>query len=360
VTWISYAADSINVAYGGFGVDGDLIGEVQGTPARLNGAPGSVVRVGFGPVEGRMYDVIANGLTVGSVLRFANSIGVENGEPVLHDNDTLEGMKPIGSYDAFTVALGILDGAYYAPSTTPLTRIDYVDGGEGGDTVSVSSAPDDHGGEMLGMLSLLLGTPADRRVHGHLAFAVDIRPLSNQEQQAASVVAWHERGRFIVVAGVRDVATTVALAETTHEATEADWAPVASQAITNDSTGPGTIGFRREADGSITDVSAGYSQSGGLTLCLNGQFGDECAVKDITSSPFLRVVRIHTEALLVALVTGDAASPELRVTRADGSVDIHLLFQPGRGLPGPAVAVFLPDDFVRATLIVNGKDVAEL
>lgn len=362
--WTSYAADSINAAYGGLGGQGEAVADVQGTPARLTGTSGSVVRVGFGPLRGRMYDVTANGLTVESALRFANSIGVENGEPVLHDDDVLQGMEPVGSYDAFNVALGILNGGYFAPPTTPLTRVDYVDGGDDDGTVSVSSAPDDHDGEMLAMLSLLLGTPADHVVHDHPAFAADIRAVSDQEQGPASIVAWHERGRFIVVSGSGDVATTLALAETAHEATEEEWAPVADQAITDNFLYPATIGFRREADGSITGVSATYSQPSGLALCLNvdQQFGtgDECAVEDDMPSPFLTVMRIHTEALLVALVAEDSVQPEIHVTHADGTVDVHLLFRPSTALPGPAVAVFLPDDFREAALIVGGKVVATM
>jgi hypothetical protein len=71
-------------------------------------------------------------------------------------------------------------------------------------------------------------------------------------------------------------------------------------------------------------------------------------------------MRIHTVALVVAMVVADAVEPQLRITHSDGSVDVHVLFAPGTDLPGPAVAVFLPDDLREAALVVDGAVVATL
>ncbi|MGB8859146.1 MAG: hypothetical protein WCC60_07820 [Ilumatobacteraceae bacterium] len=362
-TWTSYAADSLRGAYGSIG-QGDLpTVEVQGVPAEVAGVSGSVVRIRFGPLAGRMYEVTTNAMTKDEALHFAGAVGVDNGEPVLRDPSVLHGMQPVGSDDQFNAALGLLGSGWYGPSFQPYTSVSYTTGGA---ATHIASIADDTDGVLMTMTELVLGATPGRTVHGQTALTRDVRRLTNDTQEIATIVAWHERGRFITVSGRGDMEETLAAAEGAREATEDEWEPIAAQATEFSTRFPATIGYRRTVggafNGTVTALTATYEAASGLRICLDDGYNTyaDCATKSDARLPLLTIMHIHTVAFVVAMVEADAALPELRIERTGGVIDTHILFRPSLSIPGRAVAVFVPEDLVGATLLVDGEIVATL
>lgn len=358
--WQASAVDSMNAWSWSMSGDTPTL-EVQGVPARVDGVDGSAVRVSFGPLDGRIFEVSTNALTKEEAVSFAGAIAVERGRPVLRDESVLLGMEPVGTYDEFNGALALLNLAS-GPTTATHTSVQLV--GPQGGTVAISSTPDPGDGRLLTMAQLVLGGDATGGVHERPTLTRDLRPTTDDDQQVrGSMVVWHERGRFVVVTGSGSVDETLALAETTHEVTEEAWAPVAEQAQASDFHYPAFVGFHTTGDGSITAVSASTDSLGGLSLCLDDQVGsgdDGCVSDRDTQLPMLTFVSIRDLTFIFAMVSPDASLPELLVTRADGSVRVHPLFRPSGSVPGPAVAVSLPDDFQGAALLIDGDTVATL
>lgn len=370
LTWTAYPADSANAAYA-FGDDWRAVADVQGTPAEVSGDTG-LLRLVFGPIGGRVFDVGSSGLTLEEVTSVAGAIGVEGGRPVLRGGHDalfeLLGLRPVGTTDELDAAVALLSGDPLF-STAATTSVRYVD--DGGHPVGIASVADPGDGPLLAMLRLLLGPSGTATVHGRDAIATDVRLQFRSDGSTDTLVAWHEGGRLIVVTGSTDLSTLVALADGAHEATEEQWAPVAAQAV-DDADQYGywspTIGYRRATSATtgrvteITEITASSARLGSVDVCLDDQFAGntDCVTDADMRLPYLNVLRIHTAALIVAIVAAGSGESLLRVTHDDGSVDEHLLFAPGRQLPGPAVAVFLPDDLREAALVVDGEVVATL
>lgn len=361
--WQSSAADSMNAAYWsmrGYTPTPGL--QVQGVPARVDGFDGSAVQVSFGPLNGRIYEVNTHAMTKEEAVRLAGAIAVERGRPVLRDDSVLLGMDSVGTFDEFNAALMLLDIGLGGPTTATYTSVEMVRP-EGG-FVTITSLPDPGDGTLLAMAQLMLGGDATAIVHERPAVAQEVRVLINDDEQARSLVAWHERGRFVVVSGSGGLDETLALAATAHEVDEAAWAPIAEQAYSVDSRFPAYIGFHTADDGSTLLVSATTDERGGLSVCLENLDvigpATSCAVETDAASPMLQQMELDDLTFIVAMVSPDDLVAELLVTRADGSVGVHTLFRPGGSIPGPAVAVLLPDDFQEAALVVDGKTVATL
>ncbi len=358
--WQSSVVDSMNAAYWSMTGYASTL-EVQGAPARVDGVDGSAVRVSFGPLDGRIYDVSTHAMTKDEAVSFAGAIAVERGRPVLRDESVLLGMEPVGTYDEFNAALILLNLGYNGPTTATHTSVELTR--PQGGIVAISSLPDPGDGRLLTMAQLVLGGGVTADVRERPALAQNVRVVTNDDQQVRSLVAWDERGRFVVVSGSGGVDETLALAETTHEVTEEAWAPVADKANAFEPRFPAFIGFHTADDGSITAVSASADEFGVVSLCLDDQVGsgaDGCMSEPDAQSPMLTLVSIRDLTFIVAMVSPDAPLPELLVTRTDGSVGVHTLFRPSSSIPGPAVAVSLPDDFQGAALVIDGETVATL
>jgi hypothetical protein len=284
---------------------------VQGAPARLDGVDGSVVRIRFGPVDGRLYDVTTNGMTKEEATSFAGVVAVERGRPVLRDDSVLLGMEAIGSLDDFNAAANLLNLGYGGATTATVTSVKVVR--RAGGVVSVASIADPGQGTFLTMARLVLGADAINAVRGLPALAADVRAVTNNDQQAVSVVAWTERGRFIVVSSSSAVDETLVTAATAHEVSEEEWAPVADQAYPFEPGFPAFIGFLATADGSIFTVSATADERTGLRLCLDG-FGsdDDCAFEPDTALPMLTPMHIGNNNFIVAMVPPDDVLPAHR------------------------------------------------
>ncbi len=359
-SWNSIAADSMLAA---FRAADDNSGtpppSIQGVPGRIDGVGGSVVRISFGPLNGRYYDVTTNGMSKPEALRFAEAVTVEGGQAALTDDSVLLGMEPIGTLDDFNAALSMLNLGFSAPTTAQPTTTTMARA-EGG-SITLSSLTDDGTGTLLDMALLILGPETSATVHGERALARDVRSLLNNAQEIVSVVAWHERGRFVTISGSGDVDETLALAATTDEASTSEWATLTAAKSSQLETPPAAIGNRMSANGSFEQVIASMSEvDGSLRLCLE-VFGDadkHCNVEPVDELPVLELVDLDGNRLLTAMVDVRDVTPELHVTYTDGTVDIHVLFQPSNSIPGPAVAVFLRDDFESADLFVDGKSVA--
>lgn len=364
LTWIAYAADSANAAYSDFPNGGRAVDDVQGATARVWGDQESM-RLVFGPIGGRLFDVSSNGLSLDEVTSVAGAIGMEGGQPVLGGgHDALfdpRGLRLAGTYEELSTAVNLVLGGVRPPTARATTAITYADGAGG--TVRIASVAEAESGSTMALLQLLLGPSATATVHGRDAIATSTQVLFSSDSTPDNLVAWHQGGRLIVVTGSADLDSLVAFAEGTHEATEEQWAPVAEQAVDDDGRylfWQSTIGHRLAADGSIIEITGASNRPGSIDVCVLDQASTECATDSAMRLPFLRVMRIHSAAVVVAMVTARSGESMLRITHADGSVDEHLLFTPGLHLPGPAVAVFLPDDLRDAALVVEGEVVATL
>ena len=362
--WNAYAADSANAAYSDFPEGGRAVDDVQGATAAVWDTSDDV-RLVFGPIGGRLFDVNSHGLTLDEVTSVAGAIGIEAGQPVLGGGDDalfdLLGLRLVGTSDELNTAMNLIMGDSHIPSSRATTHIMYADGAGG--AVGVASVAEPEGGRTATLLAMLLGPSGAATIHGREAIATGAPGLYTSDTTPDNLIAWHEGGRLIVVTGSADLATLATLAEGTHEVAEELWAPIAKQAVDDDDRylyWQSTIGYRRTADGLVIEVTAALYRPGAIDVCLAGQVATDCVNDSEMRLPFLKVVRIHTEAIVVAIVAAGSGESLLRLTHADGSADEHLLFAPGLQLPGPAVAVFLPDDLRSAELVIDGEVVATL
>ena len=358
-SWNSTAVDSVRSAFRPTS-DGTPEVLIQGVPARVAGVDGSVVRIAFGPLKGRYYDVTTNGMSTPEALGFAENIAVDRGQPELRDNSVLLGMEPVGTVDDYYAALTLLNIGFGGPTSSRPTTVKSVRA-SGGIIVISSLSDGDESGALLNMALLLFGADSGATVRGHPALAREVRSILNNDQEIVSVVAWHERGRFIVISSSGSVDETLALAATTHEAGDDEWAAVASTINQNIVTPAAGIGFRIATNGSLDQLLAASSGTDAtVNLCLETQPESDarCTDTPIDGLPLLTLVALGEDSVVLAMASTEAVSPELHITHSDGTVDIHILFRPTLGIPGPAVAVFLPADFKSAALLIHDEVVA--
>lgn len=369
--WSAYPVDSPNTAYSDFPDGGRRVDDVQSATAAVWGDD-DALRLVFGPIGGRIFDVGSSGLTLDEVTSVAGAIGVTNGRPTLgggHDAlFDLLGLRPLGTYEELSAAVSLVLGGTRPPTSIATTAIGFTDG-QGG-VARIASVADTGDGPLMGMVRALLGPAGTATVHHRDALATSVQAVFSSDSTPDNLVAWHEGGRLIVVTGSASLAAIVAIADGAHEATEDQWAPIAAQADPDQDRylyTQSTIGYRLGADHAVMEISASMDRPGSITVCLQDEFAgvEECARDPEMRLPYLHLAQIHSASILIAMVAarseGDGSGEALlRLHHADGSVADHLLFAPGLRLPGPAVAVPLPDDLREAELVVDGKVVATL
>lgn len=355
--WVAYPADDSLSA--SLVLDQFLIPEeVHGARTSLAGLGGSAARISFGPIDGRVYDVTTNGLTRAEALAFAGSIDVNRGEPILRDQTVALGMERVGTYGDYLQTLEVLQFDFYTRQSTATTSVVLAASITGVVTISSLAGRDDD--PFVRMMQLILGSTTDTAVHRQPAISANVSDLDTSPR-ITSLVAWHERGRFIVVAGSGDTKETMTMAESTSELTEAEWVSVAANVDPSPMRPSAFIGYRTNADGSVVHVAASTSNdTGDLQLCTDRQSEVQCTVEPATPLPILTRTTVDYHDVVVAMVDSTEPLAELRIAHTDGSVDVHVLFQPTWAVPGPAVAVFTGGNFESAELLVDGQVVATI
>jgi hypothetical protein len=195
--------------------------QIAGVPAEVSDETGGdLVSLAWGPLDGWTLNAGASQMTADEAIAIAEQLHIVDGKPVLDDRKVLAGMEPLGPYGDFISLRTIV--TYAQKTDKPMKDVYGVYYGFSGQ--SVVSVPGNE--SALDMIPFVIGVdPQERTVHGRraLGFAKGAGPFGAIDR---TTVLWWEGGRLVLVAGDDDLDATFRLAETVHEATDAEWARV--------------------------------------------------------------------------------------------------------------------------------------
>jgi hypothetical protein len=335
---------------------------VQGVPGVLT--PGPLAQLDFGPVDGMVYSVAGAGLTNEELVALGEAVGVDDGVPVVDNRGALLGMEPIGSFASYrTIAALMILGGGDGFQQNDMVTVHY--GTAPGWSVSSAASLDE---TSLPMLEFVFGAASGHTVHGLPAVATDKSPLQLFDGGDATIVAWVEGGRLIVVTGPDDVEATVALAESVRAASDDEWVAVAEVADTDNSAGfpvvdqvgveiaagtdPDGTEFQLRLDGEGSSLSICVEETDGNSTSSN------CGSLAGDTLPMLTTYAGGGRTFAVAIVEDGSPDAEIRVT-AEGSIATYSLVPHGV-LHGSQAAAVLDGTETLVELVVGGEVVATL
>ena len=195
--------------------------QISGVPAEVSDETGGdLVSLAWGPLDGWTFNAAASHLTADEAIAIAEQLHIVDGTPVLDDRTVLRTLQPLGPFGDFSAIRTIV--TYAQNAGEPMQDVYGVYYGFGGQ--SVVSVPGNE--SALDMIPFVLDVePEERTVHGRRAvgFAKGAGPFGAIDR---TTVLWWEGGRIVLVAGDDDLDATFRLAETVHEASDAEWARV--------------------------------------------------------------------------------------------------------------------------------------
>lgn len=204
---------------------------VQDVPGVLTTAIGNQrTQLTFGPLDGRMYNVVTSQVSQPDTLAFAETVGLDGDVPVVKDASTLHGMRPLSTLAEMNSAFRVIS-AGISPNQSSQPGVVMVQYGTEPDRFTLTSQQASSGG--LTSLQFVLGAEIDATVHGQPALTVvtnDSESLLAFGVELGSVVAWIEGGRLIVVAGRQPIEKLLQLAESVRPATPDEWRSVVGAA----------------------------------------------------------------------------------------------------------------------------------
>ncbi len=199
-------------------------GTVQGVPAVIRIQAPSRIDIEFGPIDGQLFDVTAEHLTMQEALRFADAVGLRDGTPTISDDWALAGMQPVVGARDLTRVYSLLSNT--GEQSIPQIGLVFGSYRSADGIVTVGSIPF-AGSDVPRLLRLLLPGGVERTVHGVTGLAAaDAVRISTDPFSSNSVVIWQEDGRLVMVSSSGTIDATVALAETVRAATAAEWGDV--------------------------------------------------------------------------------------------------------------------------------------
>lgn len=383
-TWagfVAIAADNENAP----SVDEDNGGEsadtIQGAPAVVHPVSGGARGITFGPANGLMFDVVTAGMSLAESLAFAESVGIDNGVPVISDGSVMGAMEPLGGISDYSVAIGTGFAAMSPFSEEPgivsayYGEFDFNGAGNRAPTYSIATQPVS-GSSTLSMLQFVLGGETGQTVHGQPAIVVaEIESGFGLAHVTSSLVAWVESGRLIVVTGADGAEATMALAETVRPATDNEWAHVVE--VAQNSFDPSIPLFPAAETVTLHTL---VDPETGNTVAVTVEIGDDlltpCVEEQNNNGSSVSCGAFVTVDMLPIVLTTDDSSgrrfvlaltncdgcdeAELRIKLADGTIESVALEAFGPQLPGPAVSTLLPDDHGTVELWIGDKLVASL
>ena len=212
--------------------DTDDISMPEDTPLTIQGAPGGFdendgsnqgLDLTFGPVGGKLINVVGVGLTKAEILALAEVIRIDGDAITITDGAALADLEPIGPIDVYAAVLTVtltVAGGGFAPGGS--TMLCYGPAG----TTCLAHA-DSLGEETMAMAKFFFSAGNPTEVHGQPAFFADLdlgeaafgdAALGDQRH-----LVWVEGGRLLVVSGDVEDDELLALAESVRVATDEEW-----------------------------------------------------------------------------------------------------------------------------------------
>ena len=314
-------------------VTGGTAATVQGVPAVITQAVNATtnrIDVEFGPIDGQLFDVTAEHLTMQEALRFADAVGLRDGTPTISDDRALAGMQPVVGARDLTRVYSLLSNT--GEQSIPQTWLVFASYRSADGIATVGSIPF-AGSDVPRLLRLLLPGGVERTVHGVTGLAAaDAVRISTDPFSNNSVVMWQEDGRLVMVSSSGTIDATVALAETVRAATAAEWGDVVDVAARTPN--PLSSKYDPPKGTEITLLDSIDPNGGQFTLSATWQHSEftACAIVDgfrtcARSSPFYGPTLIPLTAygmhLVVAVVPAEETNaPEVRVRHATSHTNV--------------------------------------
>lgn len=344
-------------------VEDATAGTIQGSPASVSLEGGGPISVEFGPVDGRMFSVATSDMSRAETLAFAEAVGVDGDTALVADSSVLGEMMPLGTVaEYFDVLQLAFQSSAFGGFGPGMISVHY---GGGNDTYTLSSVA--AGDDGLAMMHFVfgdgVGAASSVTVHDLPAIATTTGDQAFADEPV-NFVAWVEGGRLVMVTGPDELDDLVALAETVRPASDDEWADVVAVAV---QTGEFDE-FPVEADhaalidgdlpgGGTFEFSVGFAD-GMLTMCLDEETanGGSGVCSDTPHQlPLLLVEHRDGLSFLLAMTDSDVSSAEVRLHIDDDTVETYPLDEWRIELPGPAAAWVLPDEWLRAELVIDGE-----